>query len=364
MMKRQILFGRGRWLAALTGSLLIGALPVGAVSYDLAVDVPSTLGGSDYAPNQIVRSDDATYALDLVLPDGLQLGALHRKPDDVWLFAPAHPVELGAVPYEPRDVVAYDGSEYTSYLQGSAAGIPDGARIDALFLDSAGRAVLSFDIPVELGGTIYGPSDLVLKEAVGFSPYWDAQAAGVPPGSNLVGAAEDGAGVLLLTFDVPTDLGATTCLPGDLVRWEGGTAFSVYFRDVAWPAGSQLRDFAFAPVAAGYVPDGADVPGTRLLVDKAGGEWLMLSWGPSCLSTDNDYELYEGALGDFTSHTAMLCSTGGVLAITVTAAPGSAYYLVVPRNAMREGSYGLDSSDEQRPQAAAACLLQEIGTCE
>jgi hypothetical protein len=351
-------------IMAVLGTLALGVSAVGAVSYDLAADVPSTLGGSDYAPNQIVRSDDAAYALDLTLPDGVQLGALHRKPDDVWLFSPAHPVDLDATAYEPRDVVAYDESVYTMHLDGSSAGIPAGARIDALFFDAAGRAVLSFDVPVDLGGTFYGRSDLVLREVAGFSLYWDAESAGVPLGSNLVGAAKDDAGTLVLTFDVPTDLGATTYMPGDLVRWEGGSAFSLYFQDAFWPPGSQLRGLAFAPVAGGYVPDGADVSGTQLRIGKAGAEDVTLAWGPSCLSTDTDYEVYEGTLGDFGSHAPVLCSTGGATMVTLTPEAGDRYFLAVPRNGMREGSYGLDASDVQRPQAVSACLIQEIGTCD
>lgn len=351
-------------VAVVVMMLLAAASPAGATSYDLAVDVPSILGSSTYTPNQIVRSDDGTYTLDLPLPGGVQLGALHRRADDVRLFSPAHPVELDATLYEPRDVIAYDGSTYTMFLDGSVAGIPDGARIDALFLDGSGRAVLSFDIPVGLGGTVYGRSDLVLKETSGFSLYWDAESAGVPPGSNLVGAAEDDGGGLVLTFDVPTGLGTDTYLPGELVRWDGGAAFSSYLQDTAWPRGSQLRDFAFAPVAAGFVPDGDDVPGTQLMIHKTGGAEIILTWGTSCLSTDNDYELYEGTLGYFTSHAPVMCSTGGATVVTLTPDPGDTYYLVVPRNGMREGSYGLDSSGVQRPQSSAACLIQEVGSCD
>jgi hypothetical protein len=328
------------------------------------VDVPSTLGGTDYSPNEIVRSDDAVYGLDLALPGDFRVGALHRTPDDLWLFSPGEPVALDSSVYEPRDVVAYDGSVYSVFLDGSAAGVPEGARIDAILLDGAGRAVLSFDVPVELGGTVYDRSDLVLREAAGFSLYWDAEAAGVPPGSNLVGAAEDDAGFLVVNFDVPTDLETTTYLPGELVRWEGGTSFGSYFRDTVWPPGSQLRDFAFAPVAAGFVPDGAGVPGTQLEITKAPAGEMTLSWGPSCLGTDNDYDVYEGTVGDFATHVPVACGTGGASSLTFTPASSSSYYLVVPRNGMREGSYGRDSNGVERPQGISACLIQEIGTCD
>jgi hypothetical protein len=110
---------------------------------------------------------------------------------------------------------------------------------------------------------------------------------------------------------------------------------------------------------AGRVPDGAAGPGTELTVARAGPE-IALSWGASCVASDTDYEIYEGAVGDFTSHTSKLCTTSTATAATFVPAAGSSYYLVVPRNADREGSYGSNSTGVQRPQGAAACLGQAL----
>ena len=90
---------------------------------------------------------------------------------------------------------------------------------------------------------------------------------------------------------------------------------------------------------------------------------IVLSWSPSCLSTDDDYEVYEGRLGEFSSHVARTCTTGRLMTATVTSAPGNVYYLVGPRNAMREGSYGTRSDGTPRPAAAQSCLPQEAGSC-
>jgi len=114
---------------------------------------------------------------------------------------------------------------------------------------------------------------------------------------------------------------------------------------------------------AGEVPNGGDVPGVPLTVDPAAGGDLALSWSASCLGADNDYAIYEGTLGDYSSHTSVTCSTIGTTAATVTPSGGNTYYLVVPLNGFREGGYGTDSSGAQRPQGSAACLPQAIGTC-
>ncbi len=91
----------------------------------------------------------------------------------------------------------------------------------------------------------------------------------------------------------------------------------------------------------------------------AGGD-IDMTWGDSCAASDTDYEVYEGALGDFTTHTSTTCSTGGATAAQVTPNSGDRYYLVVPRNTTREGSYGKESAGGERPAAGSACLPQAI----
>ncbi len=115
-------------------------------------------------------------------------------------------------------------------------------------------------------------------------------------------------------------------------------------------------------VAAGRVPDGAHAPGTPFLLSLNGSD-LALDWASSCVASDSDYAVYEGTLGAFTSHVPVVCSTAGATAWTLSPGAGDRYYLVVPRNAMREGSYGLDSALAERPASAAACLPRAIAAC-
>lgn len=87
----------------------------------------------------------------------------------------------------------------------------------------------------------------------------------------------------------------------------------------------------------------------------------MLTWDDSCLAADDDYAVYEGVLGDFTSHAPVQCSTGGATSATITPAAGGTFYLVVPHNGVYEGSYGVDSAGAERPQADdGACFPQEL----
>jgi len=117
-------------------------------------------------------------------------------------------------------------------------------------------------------------------------------------------------------------------------------------------------------LSAGSVPDGSVQPEQGLNVALQPNGDLTLSWGPSCAASDTDYEIYEGTLGNPASHTPRSCTTGGVTTVRLTPASGNKYYLVVPRNALREGSYGIRSDGFERPQGAGACLEQAVGTCQ
>ncbi len=131
---------------------------------------------------------------------------------------------------------------------------------------------------------------------------------------------------------------------------------------------AELSSFStFAPAlpvtGAGAVPDGWLVPGTPLSVEVAPGGALQLSWGASCAADDSDYAIYQGVLGDFESHVPKACTTGGLLTATISTGAGSAYYLVVPRNSFREGSYGRTSDGTERPEGVITCIPYEIGSC-
>jgi hypothetical protein len=102
------------------------------------------------------------------------------------------------------------------------------------------------------------------------------------------------------------------------------------------------------------------VSGQPLIIAKAGGTQLNLDWDLSCQGGDVNYEVYEGALGDFANRVPLLCSTSGATAATVTPSSGNRYYLVVPTNGGVEGSYGRDSRGVERAPGSGACLPQSL----
>jgi hypothetical protein len=120
---------------------------------------------------------------------------------------------------------------------------------------------------------------------------------------------------------------------------------------------------ASRPGSSGAVPDGGAIAGVPLTLAKASGEQITLAWGPSCVTADTDYEVYEGVLGSFASHVSVLCSTGGSVDATISPGSDHRYYLVVPTTGGVEGSYGTTSAGTERPPSASACRPQDVAPC-
>jgi uncharacterized repeat protein (TIGR01451 family) len=128
------------------------------------------------------------------------------------------------------------------------------------------------------------------------------------------------------------------------------------------PANNSATDVDLA--GAGRIPDGAVLPGPDVLRLERLGSEVRLSWGNSCLASDDSYAVYRGALGDFESHDPLTCDTAGAVEYVDDTAGESSYYLVVPTNGLSEGSYGLTGVGAERtPRPATACLPQAIGSC-
>ena len=323
--------------------LLVGLgftlLPAGAQpAYYVTPDLPVILGGEAFLPSTVVLNDLGTYSPALSLPVGIPIDALHRLDNGDWLFSLALPRILSGTSFEPRDLVQFNGVTHALLFDGSAAGVPANASIDAFFAAGSGTWILSFDIPVTIGGVSYDPADLVRFVAgPGFDPvpFFDASSL-VPPLStarNVTGVALRG-GDTIMTFDLPTDLGTLLALPGQLIAWNGAS-FSLFDEPPGWPtAKTRLEGLAF--VSAG-------VPGSvpLLTVDLSPSGNVILSWAASCSAGAGDYAVYEGALGTWYSHSQTVCTDAPpLLTEEIPNVIGNRYYLVIPLNSSDEGSYG------------------------
>ena len=362
--------GLGR--VVLLAVALAAAPRVLAVSLFAVPDVPADLGGATRLPWDIVRKDTpGSWSLAASVPFPTAVDGLHRMDSGDWLISVDAPADLGGTTWLPRDVVRVSGGTYSGFFCGGAVGLAPGVNIDALFLrgGDAGSLVLSFDAPVTIGPVTYDSADLLAFARIGpgcsswmlSGLLFDASSAtpSIAASTNVTGADERG-GNLVLTFDVPTTLGATTHLPGDLVAWDG-LSFSMFQSAIAvgWPRGAVVNDFSFL-ADPGLVP-----PTLTVAHGPSFPSDVTLSWSTSCSSGAENYAIYQGTLGSWYSHTALDCSDdGALLTETVPVGPGNLYYLVVPENTDDEGSYGLNSASTQRPRGITTCTVtQTISSC-
>jgi len=342
------------------------------VSPDVPTDDPGG-SGTIFLPWDVLEYKAGLYAPFPVVtfPQNTAVDAIHKmdKPG-YWLFSVEANAELpagGGVYYQPEDVILYDGFNYILYFNGSALGVPPGVNVDALFLetDDFGDLIISFDVPTTIGAATYDPADLVRYSAGSYSLFYDASAVGssVPTSSNVTGA--DATPLLdILSFDIPTDaapsLGPPTYIPGDLVSWNGG-AYSIYDSLAGWPLSSEVDAFS-CQANPGRVYD-RNTYQLPILMNKSlltPGN-VVVTWAPSCSSGAEDYGIYRGNIGGWTTHRQLFCSDIDGLPYSEKFNPtaGDHYYLVVPHNHADEGAYGLDYLPTrippriERPQPAA-----------
>jgi hypothetical protein len=94
---------------------------------------------------------------------------------------------------------------------------------------------------------------------------------------------------------------------------------------------------------------------------------LTITWEPSCSVGGIDARIYEGTIGSWYSHQAIVCNDTGLdFTEEVTPSGDNMYYLVVPLSATAEGSYGFDSAPGERPTGGSGscpAITQDFDPC-
>src|SRR4029450_7202688 len=151
--------------------LLVLATPgARAVSFYLSPDAPADLGGITRFPWDIVRKDNpGPYTATPPLPRFTAIGGLHRLDSGDWLVSVEAPADLGPATWDPRDVFRTNGAVFGPFFCGAAFGVPLGSNVDAVFLVGGdhGSLVIGFDIPTQVGALTVRPGDLLELRKVG-----------------------------------------------------------------------------------------------------------------------------------------------------------------------------------------------------
>ena len=210
----------------------------------LAADVtiqPSGLGSAVANDEDVLVYAPGGSALATTLPPipaAAGLNAYTTDGNDV-LFALDSAAEIAGVLVETRDVARWDGGQLTLEVDGSAAGIPDGLRIDAVaFSIATGNLLLSVDSSALVGAVHVDDEDL-FRPAPTPLLIFDGSAEGIDEGLDLVGfdllTATDG----LFSFDGSGQVDSIDFDDEDLLAWSFTTGdFSLYLDgsslDPAW----------------------------------------------------------------------------------------------------------------------------------
>jgi len=239
------------------------------LSTDVTVELDATLAHDE---DVIEDSGAAVAKVDLgALPSAADVVAYSVAPNGDVLFTLDVTASLpGGVDATPRDVVRWNGANYSLELRGADHGFPSGAQIDAVGLVE-GDLLLSFDVTVAIDEVVADDEDLlrlVSTQPDEWSLFFDGSAHGVPAAADLDGADRiDASGHLALSFDVSGSVGGVAFDDEDVLEFDSqGGQWSKRYDGSSHPA------LAAADVDALFVPE----PGARALGAAAAGALAAL----------------------------------------------------------------------------------------
>lgn len=246
-------------------------------------DVSARLGTVSVAivEDEDIALDDAfgsvtpvLATLQAALPANAELAAFDQNTAGELLIAldisVALPGLAATAPAEPQDVLRFQGATATfdRIFDGSANGVPQTARIDALGVAANGALLLSFDTSVSLPGVAAADDeDLVSFASGSFTLVYDGSASGIDPSLDLDAVNRNAAtGRLLLSFDGSGSVGGVFFDDEDVLAFTPGAgSYAMYFD------GSQSDPIGWPPTDLVAIPE----PSTRAIL-CAGGLVLAL----------------------------------------------------------------------------------------
>lgn len=217
----------------------------------LSPDITVTLGGTLVA-DENVATDNLSGGVALqnigAIPANAEVSAYHRMGNGDQLFSLDITVELpGSVVATPQDVVRYDGGAFTIEFDGSDEGVPAGARVDAVSISGDGDLLLSFDTTLTLSALTVADEDLVEFNDPDYILFFDGSVAGVPTAADLDAAHWDNDNLFLyVSLDIGGTVDATVFSDEDLVRRAGPDWSMAYDGDsqhAAWLGGDLVAAF-------------------------------------------------------------------------------------------------------------------------
>ncbi|HVN84178.1 MAG TPA: hypothetical protein VMW17_04950 [Candidatus Binatia bacterium] len=233
------------------------ATPLTALRY--TPDIPIAIAGVTVEPSN-VADDNLAGTVNLVdvgpIPTEAHIDAYQELVFGAHLLSFDVPVSLpGNVVAMPADVVQYGSGSYQIVFNAAAHGVPAEVNTDAV--GSFGNSLLlSFDTPVTLGSLRIEPRDVAQFDGTSFSLFFSGSAAGVPSELNLDGIAALANGHVLVSFDGSGTIGAVNFDDEDLLEYDptAHTWQLAYDGSVQYPAWGPANLQAFSAQVAAQPP--------------------------------------------------------------------------------------------------------------
>lgn len=211
----------------------------------------------------LVISDDEIAVYDIAagqVSSNAELGALDRSDVDAYhaadpcgpaLYSLNNTAEIGGTVMRPADVFTTNGIKIFDAVD---EGVADGAGVDAVALEPAScELILSFDVTVELDGTVFRPDDLMRFVGGTFSMFREGPGAG-----NLDAVHVLDIGSVLASFAAPVpDLGIALTDQDVVEQSQPGGAWELAFEpaplDTSWESADTDALYAVrAPIPGSF----------------------------------------------------------------------------------------------------------------
>jgi hypothetical protein len=191
-------------------------------------------------------------------------------------------VDLGGTVYHDEHVVADD--QLGTITQESLGALPGVSDVTGYELLADGDRLFSLDTTADLGTVTLTPADVGRYDGVVYSIEFDGDAEGVSDGSSVDAITVDTSGNLLLSFDTTVDLGSIICADEDVVSFNG-SSFSLVFDGSAEGLAEELDldgasidpdgNLALSLDGSGSV-GGVNFDDEDVLEFQTGGSWSLL----------------------------------------------------------------------------------------
>ncbi len=261
--------------------LLIGSISFSYGGIVLSTDIPVDTEYHSYEDRDITYHEPSFFMFylsgqSLGILEGVNIVASDFYGNDI-LFSVDIPINLDGKPFTERDIILYEGSNFTKIFNGADAGIPEGAQIDAATVLSDGNIIFSLDIPVKIGSLFFKPIDLIKYDGISVDFYFNGTAIGLPESANLDGVWVSPEGSILFSLDIPAVIDGLSVTDKDFIEWNG-SFFSLPFADVSQnlPQGINVDALAVADWCHGDDDNDRDVDGSDLVFYIANTRGLII----------------------------------------------------------------------------------------